>query len=504
MLNILDSNGMKLCDKYTIETVGIPSMVLMERAALSVVKEIEKDVKVTKATVLVVAGCGNNGGDGIAIGRILAMKGAKVSFHLVGKYEKCSQETKQQINIIENLGYSLKNDNIFDEQEYTIVIDALFGIGLSRKVEGIYEKAICDINKFGKSGRIYAVDVPSGINGDTGEIMGVAVKAQKTITFQYPKAGLYLYPGSDYTGKVIVRDIGISSIPIERKKIIPKFYSYTKEDRKLLPKRKDAGNKGTFGRVCVIAGSENMAGAACFSADAAYRSGCGLVEVVTAESNRMILQEKIPEAILTTYKENESEQQRKEKILASMARAKAIVLGPGLGTTKVSEEIVETVMKNASVPCIIDADALNILSKHLEWLKMCEMPCILTPHLKELSRLCHLAMEEVKSNYPQIALQFAKEYECVVVAKNARTLVASPIENTPYLNLSGCNGMATAGSGDVLTGIIAGLIAQGGQYYESTCMGVYLHGLAGEEAAKKYGNYSMKAGNIIENLYKAF
>ena len=501
-MNILDSQGMKLCDKYTIEKIGIPSMVLMERAALSVVEEIEKKYLVNTIKVLVVAGTGNNGGDGVAIGRILAMRGAEVSFYLVGESEKCSLETKQQISMIENLGYTLKKDNIFKKEEYNIIIDALFGIGLSRRVEGVYEDAIRQINQYGKRGKVYAVDIPSGIHTDTGECMGNAVESYKTITFQYPKAGLFLYPGSQYAGKVVVKDIGISSLPIEKKELLPKFHSYGREALSRLPQRSDTGNKGTFGRVLVIAGAENMAGAAFFSADAAYRSGCGLVEIFTSEANRTILQQKIPEAILTTYSERITKEEMKDKMIGSMEKARVIVLGPGLGMSKRAEEIVEIVMKNATIPCVIDADALNILSVNKRWLEDKQMPCILTPHLKELSRLCQLTMDNIKKDYGEIAVSFAKEYNCVVVAKDTRTIVADYESKIPYLNLSGCNGMATAGSGDVLTGIIAGLLAQNGNCYESACMGVYVHGLAGEEASKQYGNYSMKAGNMIENIYK--
>lgn len=502
VLNILDSDSMKQCDAYTIEKIGVPSMVLMERAALSVTDEIEKENVISKAKVLVVAGTGNNGGDGIAIGRILAMKGAKVSFYLVGNSGKCSKETKQQISIVENMGYFIKNDNTFDDNEYDIIIDALFGIGLCREVEGIYKEAIQKINQLGTRGKVYGVDIPSGIHADTGKVLGVAVCAYKTITFQYPKSGIYLYPGCNYAGNMVIKDIGISHIPIEKKEIIPQFYGYEKDDLIQLPERKVAGNKGTFGRVLVVAGAENMAGAAYFSADSAYRSGCGLVEIFTVNSNRVILQGKIPEAVLTTYKETETLQQIEEKLISSIKKAKVIVLGPGLGNSEKARGIVEIIMKNATIPCVIDADALNILSENSEWLKSKKMPCIITPHLKELSRLCKLDMDTVKMEYGQIAKKFAKDYECIVVAKDARTIVTDHEREVSYLNLSGCNGMATAGSGDVLTGIIAGILAQKGQCYESACMGVYIHGLAGEEAAKKYGNYSMKAGNIIENIYK--
>lgn len=500
-MDILDSYGMKQCDKYTIEKIGIPSLVLMERAALSVVEEIEKEFSVENRRVLVVSGTGNNGGDGIAVGRLLALKGARVDFCVVGSPEKYSQEMKQQVSIAVNLGFQVENIHISMEKEYDIIIDALFGIGLSKDIEGEFARAIEHINHFGKHGKVYAVDIPSGIQADTGEVLKTAVRAYKTVTFQYLKAGLCLYPGNQYTGEVCVKDIGISDLPLQNGEIFRKLLSYEKDDLKYLPKRDNNGNKGTFGRVLVIAGTKNMAGAAYFAADAAYTTGCGLVEVFTSEANRIILQQKLPEAVLTTYEEGNFETNVQEKLKASLKRAKAIVLGPGLEYTKLSAEMVEFVMKNAEVPCVVDAGALNILSEHKEWFLEKKMPCIITPHLKELSRLCEQEIQLLKKEYGAVALSFAKEYDCVVVAKEGRTIVADK-EKGLYLNLSGCNGMATGGSGDVLTGIIASLLAQGDTCYEMVCLGVYLHGLAGEAASEQYGNYSMKAGNIIESIHK--
>ena len=269
MREILGSSDMKECDQYTIGKIGIPSLVLMERAALSVVEEIEKDYNNIDISAIIFAGIGNNGGDGIAIGRILWEKGMKVKVVVIGNMEKCSKETKSQLEIAEKLGLQIEKNSDYKKGEYNVVVDALFGIGISRTVEGVFGQAIEAINSLKQKARVYAVDIPSGIHTDTGEKMGVAVLADKTITFQYEKSGLYLQDGRKHAGEVIVKDIGISKQFLKEKMREPYIFMYERRDLEKIPKRNDSGNKGTFGRVLIIAGSKNMAGAAFFSADAA-------------------------------------------------------------------------------------------------------------------------------------------------------------------------------------------------------------------------------------------
>ena len=471
----------------------------MERAALSVVEEIEKDYKVAEISAIIFAGTGNNGGDGIAIGRILWEKGAKVKLVLTGNIKKCSQETQKQIEIAEKSGLKLEKNSDYKKDEYNVVVDALFGIGISRNVEGEFRQAIEIMNNLKERASIYAVDIPSGVHTDTGEILGMAVWADKTITFQYAKPGLYLQEGRKYAGEVIVKDIGISRQFLEKNLVKPYIFSYEDTDLEKIPKRNENGNKGTFGRVLVIAGSKNMAGAAFLSADAAYATGCGLVEVFTPEENRIIIQQKIPEAVLTTYRESDFST---KMVKESIKKADIIIMGPGLGKSRQAEEIVEYVIKNSQKPCVVDADALNILAEHLEWLEEKRAECILTPHMKELSRLCKKEVTILKKDCISVALEFSGKYDCIVVAKDARTVILEKKTERCSINLSGCNGMATAGSGDVLTGIIGGLLAQKMGSYEAACMGVFVHGLAGEKARETMGNYSMKASHIISNIHK--
>ena len=500
MKELLNSTQMKACDAYTIEELGVPSLVLMERAALSVVQEITKDYLPKEISAVIFTGTGNNGGDGIAIGRILAEKGAGVLIVTVGDPEKYSEEMGQQLVIAKKMGILIKTYDDSLDGEYNVIVDALFGIGLTRTVQGTFQRAIQWINQKKNTERVsvYAVDIPSGIHTDTGEVLGCAVQADKTITFQYAKPGLYLGEALEYAGEVIVTEIGISALPIKQGIIVPEWFCYEPNDVKKLPPRKLNGHKGTFGRVLVIAGAKNMAGAAMFSAESAYRMGCGLVEVFTAEENRVIVQSRIPEAVLTTY---DSIEDSMKKLKYSIEKADVIVLGPGLSMSAQAQAIVEYTIKNATKPCIVDADAINILANHLKWLENIKFPCILTPHVKELARLSHKETITVKKQLFLVAKEIAKRYECIVVAKDAKTIVVEKERTSNYLNLSGCSGMATGGSGDVLAGIIAGLLAQNVSNYEGVCLGVYIHGLAGEAAQKELGGYSMTARDIIQNLH---
>lgn len=501
MREVLNSSQMKACDTYTIEQIKIPSLVLMERAALAVVKEILNDYLPDEITAVVFAGTGNNGGDGIAIGRILKEYGAKVEILTLGNLEKCSAEMKQQLSIAKNIGMQIKKYDDSINSEYNVIVDAIFGIGLSREVKGIFQSAIEWINRqhsLEKKASVYAVDIPSGIHADTGERLLSAVYADKTITFQYGKLGLYLAEGRVHSGKVIIKNIGISAEPIDQGKIRPEVFFYETEDIKRLPPRAENGHKGTFGKVLVIAGSKNMAGAAVFAAESAYRTGCGLVEVFTVEENRIIVQEKVPEAVLTTY---ENIADSLEKLQHSLKSADVIVLGPGLSTSQQAEHLVEYTLKNAMQPCVVDADAINILAKHPQWLTSRKAPSVLTPHVKELARLSNKDICDIKKAPIASAKEIATYYNCVVAAKDARTIVAAKQPHMCYLNLSGCHGMATGGSGDVLTGIIAGLIAQKMPLFEAACLGVYIHGLAGEATQKKLGGYSMTASDLIKNIY---
>lgn len=489
---ILSANQMKTMDNYTIEHIGIPSAVLMEKAALSVVEEIkQKNLNMQK--ILIVCGIGNNGGDGLAIARLLFLEGCNVDVVILGDLEKMSAEAKRQYSILKH--YPVHIHNNFYYEEYTIIIDALFGIGLTRELSGDYLEAINKLNEM--PGYKVAVDIPSGINADNGRIMKNAIKCDLTVAIANKKIGHLLYPGKEYCGEVVVRDIGI--LPREEDKLNNEFaFSYTLKDLDKMPVRNNYSNKGSYGRVVIFAGSKNMAGAALLAGKAAYRTGCGLVEIVTEISNREIIQTALPEAILTTYdRTKEFDKTLFENVIK---RAAVIDIGPGLAVDKYSTALVELVLEVSKVPIIIDADALNILSDNLAILKNRQQKnVIITPHLKEMSRLNKKEVSYIQNNLIECARDFAVENNLVCILKDASTIVADYSKKV-YINQSGNNGMATAGSGDVLSGIVAALISQKSDEFQGAALAVFLHGVAGDMASARKNKYAIMAGDICEEL----
>ncbi len=488
MKQIVSSAQMKQLDWYTIEQMGMPSLVLMERAALGVAEELKANHNLDN--VLVVCGSGNNGADGMAIARILWQQGYRVSVFLVGKQESFSKEAQIQWKILENYCVPIVNKCYYCE--YTTIVDAIFGVGLSRTVSGRYAEVIHEINESNRT--VVAVDIPSGIHGTSGQVMGSAVKAQATVTFAYGKSGLYLYPGASYAGKVIVKDIGIYGNPEDV------LYAIDENEWNCLPTRTADGNKGTFGKVLVIAGSKEMCGAAYLSAKACLLAGAGMVKIFTAIENRMVLQQLLPEALIATYKEAGVDVQI--SLEHALGWADTILMGPGLGTSEISRWIVKTVLeKETEKPMVLDADALNILSEQKEYFYQTKQHMILTPHLGEMARISGCSIGELKKNPVQCLRDFWKVFDVpkTIVMKDARTLTLTE-EQTCYINLTGNSGMATAGSGDVLAGILAGFLAQGMNPEQAAPFGVWLHGLAGDYMKEKKGINSMLASDLLEAM----
>ncbi len=484
---LVNSKEMKECDNCAIEGFGVPSLVLMERAALSVVEEILKEA-VKRERCLVVCGLGNNGGDGLAIARLLYQKGSRVTVFCDMKKDKATPETLRQYEIL--CRYGIPVVDAMPEGDFDIIIDAIFGIGLSRAVEGRWRELIERLNE--KKGYKISVDIPSGIRADTGQVLGCAFRADLTVTFAYEKVGLLLSPGALYSGRVAVADIGIGKDSWQERK--PSAFAYEKTDVRLLPKRHAFSNKGSYGKVLVIAGKKNMVGAAYFSAKAAAMTGCGLVKILTAEENRVILQGRLPEAVLETW-----EEQTEEKFLETLQWADVVVAGPGLGTDTAVGILLKQLLEESGKPLILDADALNIIAKEPKLLEGHGRTIIITPHLGEMSRLTGKTIEELKEDLPGEALAFARAHNVICVLKDARTVTAFP-DGTFYINTSGNNGMSTAGAGDVLTGVIASLIAQGMTPDKAASFGVFLHGMAGDAAALEKGCYSMLASDILGGI----
>lgn len=484
---------MKAADQYTIQKLGVPSLELMEHAAQACVQVLE-DEKVDLSHVCVVCGSGNNGGDGFAIARILQNNRCSVETFCVGNPEHYTEETQEQMHRLQECGGKITY-GMPQEDSYSVVIDAVFGVGLSRKVEGRYRQVIEQMNRV--RGTKFAVDIPSGLSATTGCILGCAFKADYTVTFQLKKIGLELSQGRAIAGRVIVPDIGISTDSIcEDQEIVrtagKDIY------RKMLPDRPEDSNKGTYGRLLVIAGSKGMAGAAYLNAHAAYMTGAGLVRIYTFSDNREILQTLLPEAIITTY-----EEYNKEELLSLLTWADSVCIGSGLGMSRLSEKILKTVIEYVKVPCLIDADGLNLLAENNNYLnQMAERRFVITPHMKEMSRLTDTPVEELKADRIQILKDFISRYRITCVLKDSRTLIASE-EKGIRMNLTGNSAMAKAGSGDVLAGVISGWMVQGKEAEDAAELGTYIHGLSGDLAKFEKGVYSVMARDLIEYISKA-
>ena len=403
-----------------------------------------------------------------------------------------------------------------------VYVDALFGIGLSREVTGVYRAAIEEWNAHKKECGAYgvAVDICSGLDARSGQVLGACIQADVQITFGYGKVGQFVYPGAAAAQKTIVCDIGFPREAVCHIEGLP-FETLEQSDiQQLLGKRCPWGNKGTFGRVVILAGSKGMAGAAYLSALAAYRTGAGLVEVITPECNRLVLQQLLPEAVLLCISENAEKKNVKELVNRELSKAKAVVIGPGLSTNLLAEQLLDAVLEwNQSenkkreiekrCPIVIDADALNLLAKRVEKqqnvskteeIASLGFHVILTPHPGELGRLLGSSTKEVTANLAAFAEALQKQFGCTCVCKDARTVIYT--QNHRYLNLTGNSGMATGGSGDVLTGVIASLSAQGLPAQDAAVAGVWLHGAAGDEAAKEKSPYSMIARDLTDGLSK--
>lgn len=501
---VLTAAEMKKCDETAIKEYGIGSLVLMERAALetanAVIRKYGKDIYVG-----VMAGSGNNGGDGIAIARILHESGIRVEINMVGEAKKLTEETKIQLEIAKKLQIPISY--CVEHTLYDVIIDAIFGIGITRAVEGKYRKAIEEINA--SKAKVVAVDIPSGVNTDNGSIMGCAVKADMTVTFAYRKIGIMLYPGASCAGEVVCVPIGIPNVITNKKRT--GVVTFTEKETDLtLPNRSSSGNKGTFGKVLFVAGSRSMGGACQLSALAAYRIGAGMVRVFTAEENRESLLRKLPEAIVDTYQDQDDEgvigEAERRTLVDGIAWADVIAIGPGLSLSNRAQDLLRTVFECCGKPLVMDADALNILAKDdtlLERLRFgrrkTDTDIVLTPHLGEFSRLTKCPVSEIKKDMLGACKAFTKKYDVSLVCKDARTIVTKR-GKLIYLNSSGNDGMATAGAGDVLTGIVSGLLAQGMSGFEAAVIGTYAHGLAGDDARNNASAYFIMAQDIINAL----
>ena len=475
---------MASADRYTIEN-GIPSLVLMERAALSVLNVLEEN-ELDLSSVLIVCGTGNNAADGVALARLLLEKGYEPDLYLSGNTEKYSPDLKKQLEIISR--YEVLTVSRFDPNEYTLIVDALFGNGLKREISGEYARIIERINA--SDTPVVSIDIPSGLNATDGHVLGTAVSADITVTFQYAKAGQLLVDGPALCGDLYVENIGIFPFAETEGE---EYYAVTDDDLDLLPPRDENGNKATFGKLLIIAGSSQICGAAYLCAHAALKCGIGMVKIFTSKENRTALSALLPEALITCYGENTKDL---ELLKQDLEWADSVLIGPGLGTDDFSKEIFRLFLRHNRLPAVLDADALNILAEEPELWNQIGFDCIITPHVGEMSRLCGLSKDEIKSWPIRTASDFAVSHRVTCVLKDSVTVTAYP-GGPVFINTTGCSALATAGSGDVLAGIIAGYITRyEGSDLSLAAMAVYVHGAAGERAAEDLGADAVTASDL--------
>lgn len=496
---------MRKIDSAAVTNGGIPSIVLMENAALACVNELKHDFCDLKSRrVGIFCGKGNNGGDGFAIARHLYNEGVDVSVFLVCGTE-FSGDAEINFNIIRKMDVAIEivtdTENLkYIIKSFDIVIDAIYGTGIRGTLQGITAEVIDEINH--NAEYVLSVDIPSGINADSGEICGTCIKADKTVTFAAYKMGMLMFPGADYIGSVTVSDISIPQYIIdecETAAVVPDI-NFVKG---IIPKRKNNSHKGDYGKLLIVAGSKGMTGAAYMAATAAVRVGCGLVTLGICESLNSVMEEKTTEVMTLPLPDinGHLSESASEKILGVINNYDAVLIGPGLGRSGGVFSVVRSVLVNSKVPVIVDADAINVLSQDMSVLSNCNCNLIFTPHSMEMSRLTGLDVSYVDNNRLTVSKEFSEEYGATIILKGHHTVVTTP-ELMQYINITGNSGLAKGGSGDVLAGIVAALLACGIDEAYSAAAAVYIHGLAADIAVKEKNISSLLATDVIKSIPK--
>ncbi|MCJ7459445.1 MAG: NAD(P)H-hydrate dehydratase [candidate division Zixibacteria bacterium] len=531
-MKLVTSEQMRKIDKITIEREGIPGLELMEKAGIGSALAGKKmlDEKVKGKKVIVFCGKGNNGGDGFVVGRYLSKWGAKVEFYLLGKKEEVKGDAlanlKKAVSLKLPIKQVSKDKELPAELKADLLVDAIFGTGFKGKVTGLEEKAVQLINS--SRTKILSIDTPSGLDVDTGSIEGECVKANVTPTMGLPKVGQFFFPGNSYCGKIEIIDIGVPQKVIEEQRINLNLIT-EQEVKSILPKRPGDAHKGTCGKVFLIAGSTGMTGAATLASLSCLKAGAGMAILGIPMSLNDIMEVKVTEVMTKPLpdvrKKGALALRGLGEIMQALKWADCVALGPGLGQHFETVELVRRLVSRIELPMVIDADGLNAISKDSSILNQAKAPLILTPHIGELSRLINVPIEEIAKDRIKYASESAKKFNCVLVLKGAPTIIGEP-EGEIYVNPTGNAGMATAGSGDVLTGIIIGLMAQilmmrksefvqngsnrrsvgqdiKGTMLESALAGVYIHGLCGDLAQDEKGEMGMIAGDMMEKLPEA-
>ncbi len=490
MKQLLTANSMRLYETQIFDAGNSPIDV-MEQAAQGICDFVTARFEKT-ANVCIVCGKGNNGGDGIAAARLLFYDGYNVQI-ILAMGQPQTENAKINLEKATKLGIPVVVEDYSGLDYCDIVVDAVLGIGVSGAVELDCIEKINNCHAFK-----LAVDIPTGVNADTGEVVKTAVKADATVTFGYIKTGIVQYPGKTFAGEIFVAKIG------EQKP--NSFDAFLPDDlhiKNLIPRKSDDANKGNFGRLLVIAGSVGMTGAAHLACMGALRSGCGLVTLAIPENLNPIMEIKLTEAMTLPLKcHDRITYASMSNILEGISRYNAVVIGPGLGVSDEVTAIIDAVLESG-VPTVIDADGINSIAANINILRNSRSPVILTPHPGEFARLTGKEICEIQQNRLSLARDFAKETGVTLVLKGAATVVTSAYGSV-MINPTGNRGMATGGSGDVLAGVAGAFAAQGMSTETAAQAAVYVHGAAGDIAAHKYGKQSLIASDIVNNLSSAF
>lgn len=487
---IMSAEDCKNMDKYAIEKLYFPSIILMENAATEVCNRI----KDSNDNFIIICGTGNNGGDGLAIGRKLLIQEKKVCFIIVNPREKYSKDFHTNFKIVGELTDNIHFIKNFEElenikelfNENASIIDCLFGVGLNRELDSFYKKLINLINRH--KGNIISIDVPSGLDANNGLVLGAAIKANKTYTFEVIKKGFLNYKALEYLGEVQVLSIGIpdeAKTYISEKIIKPDRQSYSK----FIKRRKIYGHKGDYGRSVIVSGSNGFYGAAYISTEACVKSGSGLVTLITSIEGQKILSSKLVEAMTMNFS-------NKEVLKELLSKANSIAFGPGIAKGNKSEQLFEFIIDNSRSTLIIDAEGINMLANRPDLLQKVKDRAILTPHPGEMSRLTKKTITDIEENRIEIAKEFAKKNKCILLLKGYNSIITDG--ESIYINSSGNSKMASGGMGDCLTGIITALVAQGQSKIEAALLGAYIHGRCGEISGEN--KYSVIATDIIKNI----
>ena len=508
---LVTAGEMQEMDRQTIATHGIPGLELMENAGRGATRVLlDQFGDQVRAGVGIFCGKGNNGGDGFVIARCLAEKGIDVSVYLLAKIAALKGDAAANLERLVPLDIQvieIPDEDTFSKtkpslSDYGLLVDAILGTGLTSDVKGLFETVINFINTLNRTGSaVFAVDIPSGLNADTGQPCGTCIRAQGTATFGLAKIGHFTYPGAEYTGTLEIIDIGIPGSIVQA--VGPKQYLLTSQQiRNYFKPRSADTHKGRTGHLLVIAGSPGKTGAAAMTAMSAMRAGAGLVTLGIAESLNPILETQALEVMSAPLPENQNGvlgNSALKDIKKMEAGKTCLAIGPGIGQAEETRSLVKKIINQSQIPVVIDADGLNNIAGQTQLLKKIKCPAVLTPHPGEMARLMDVTPAEVQQNRLQCARDFATNFKVHLVLKGAATVIAHP-DGSAYMNPTGNPGMASGGMGDVLTGVLAGFITQGFSPEAAAHAAVYVHGAAADTLAKTIGPIGYLASEVMNAI----